>query len=469
MMRKRKGYPVYPLTAAQKFHFFYQNFCPKKEVLNIGTSLTIGVDLDFEELKRAIYKAYERCDSMRLRFAHDKEGIYYQYVVDKEERDIEFVDFAEMGKTMEEAEEIMKEWTRVPFKRDDSPMNRVVMIKTPDGFQGVYLLVDHMTMDAQSLICFLKDIIELYCNAKYEGVPYPKDMASYIEQVQRDLAYEAGSKAQAKDAEYFQKLIEESEPIYNGIDGPAALEAERERSGNPNARAAINVSDSVDSALDIFHLEAEPTKRLMDFCEKYHVSLATLLLMGLRTYFQKMNGNDDVSINTAIARRATLKEKKSGGTRIHSFPFRTIISPERTFLDGLYAIRDLQNEYFRHANYDPVAYFAYRSRLYPNPQGQTYESMSLTYQPLTLKEKGLDQLGDIQYKTKWYPNGATTQAMYLTVMHRPEDNGLDFNFEHQVKAVSREKLEYLYYYLCRILFKGVENPDLSIGEIMKLV
>ena len=33
MMRKRKGYPVYPLTAAQKFHFFYQNFCPKKEVL----------------------------------------------------------------------------------------------------------------------------------------------------------------------------------------------------------------------------------------------------------------------------------------------------------------------------------------------------------------------------------------------------------------------------------------------------
>ena len=273
-------------------------------------------------------------------------------------------------------------------------------------------------------------------------------MASYIEQVQRDLAYEAGSRAQAKDAEYFQKLIEESEPIYNGIDGPAALEAERERSGNPNARAAINVSDSVDSALDIFHLEAEPTKRLMDFsdsvdsaldifhleaeptkrlmdfCEKYHVSLATLLLMGLRTYFQKMNGNDDVSINTAIARRATLKEKKSGGTRIHSFPFRTIISPERTFLDGVYAIRDLQNEdlqneYFRHANYDPVAYFAYRSRLYPNPQGQTYESMSLTYQPLTLKEKGLDQLGDIQYKTKWYPNGATTQAMYLTVMHRP--------------------------------------------------
>lgn len=95
--------------------------------------------------------------------------------------------------------------------------------------------------------------------------------------------------------------------------------------------------------------------------------------------------------------------------------------------------------------------------------------MSLTYQPMTLKEKGLNDLGDIKYKTKWYPNGMTTQAMYLTVMHRPEDNGLDFSFEHQVKAVSRKQLEYMYYYLCKIMFKGAENPELTIGEIIKLV
>lgn len=48
MMREWKGQPVYPLTAAQKFHLFYQNFCPKKEVLNIGTSLTIGTDIDWK-------------------------------------------------------------------------------------------------------------------------------------------------------------------------------------------------------------------------------------------------------------------------------------------------------------------------------------------------------------------------------------------------------------------------------------
>lgn len=315
----------------------------------------------------------------------------------------------------------------------------------------------------------MKDIIELYCNRMYEGIDYPKDMASYIEQLEKDLAYEAGSKMKQKDAEYFEKLIASSEPIYNGILGTKNLDETRERTGNPNARAAYNATDSMESALDIFKLEAQPTQELIDFCEKYHISLATLLIMGLRTYFQKMNGNDDVSINTAIARRATIKEKKSGGTRIHSFPFRTIITRDKTFLEGIYEIRDQQNEMFRHANYDPVSYFAYRSKLYPNAPGLTYEPMSLTYQPLTMKDKGLDRLGDIQYKTKWYPNGATTQGMYLTVMHRPDDNGLNFNFEHQIKAVSKDTLEYMYYYLCKILFRGIEEPNRTIGEIIEMV
>ncbi len=467
MMRTRKGYPVYPLTIAQKFHFFYLDACPKKQVVNIGTSLTIEVELNWDKLKKAIYKAYERCEAMRLRLAQDKDGTWYQYVVDKEERDIEFVDFSD--KTVEEAETIMRKWTEVPFEHQDAPLNRIVMIKMPDGFNGVYFLADHITMDAQSLVCFLKDVIELYSSANYEGIAYPSDMASYIEQLQKDLAYEAGSKARARDEEFFHKLIESSEPIYNGIDGPGKLEAERKRTGNPNLRAAINVSDSVDADLDVFHLEEEPTKRLIDFCEKYHVSLTHLLMMGLRTYFQKENGNDDVSINTAIARRATLMEKKSGGTRVHSFPFRTIISEDKTFLEGVYEIRNKQNELFRHANFEPPAYFGYRSKYYNLQPGQTYEPMSLTYQPLSLRDKELDKLGGIKYKTKWYPNGATTQGMYLTVTHRPDDNGLDFSFEHQVKAVSRKQLEYLYYYLCKIMFKGTENPDMPIGDIIKLV
>lgn len=235
---------------------------------------------------------------------------------------------------------------------------------------------------------------------EYIGFGYPKEMRSYIEQLEKDLEYEAGSKAQQRDREYFHKLIGQSEPIYNGIDGPGALLEERKK--NPNARAALFISKNVDSALDIFHLEEEPTARLLNFCEQQHISLQCLLIMGIRTYLQKMNGNDDVSINVAYARRATLAEKKSGGTRIHSFPFRTIISEDTTFLDGIHMIRGGQNEIFRHTNFDPVEYFTYRRQLYPVEPGRTYEPMSLTYQPMTMEDLGftsfdfMSMLGEIE-------------------------------------------------------------------------
>ena len=172
MMRKRKGYKVYPLTVAQKFHLYYLPFCPSAAVLNIGTSLTIEIDIDWDILAKSINKAYARSEGMRIRFAQDKEGTWYQYVVDPEEKEIEFVDFTD--KTMEEAEATMQQWTTVPFKMADSPLTRVVMIKMPDGFNGVYFLGHHMIVDAQSLICFLKDIIELYCNENMKEFLIPQ-------------------------------------------------------------------------------------------------------------------------------------------------------------------------------------------------------------------------------------------------------------------------------------------------------
>ena len=75
MMRKRKGYTVYPLTAAQKFHFFYLDACPNKAVVNIGTSLTIEAELDFDILRESILKAYERSEGMRIQFAKDDAGV----------------------------------------------------------------------------------------------------------------------------------------------------------------------------------------------------------------------------------------------------------------------------------------------------------------------------------------------------------------------------------------------------------
>lgn len=468
-MNTRKGYKVYPLTAAQKLHFYCLKYCPKKQVLNIGSSLTIEIDLDWDVLGASIRQAIARCDSMRLRFARDKDGTVYQYVVKEEAKEIDHFDFT--GWREEDAENKLGRWTQIPFKRYDSPMHRIVMIKMPDGYQGLYICVDHMTMDAQSLILFFKDVIELYCNRLYEGISYPKEMSSYIKQLEKDLEYEAGSRASQRDREFFQRLITSSEPIFTDIYGPQKLLKERKATRRRTLRAATNTYGNVEANISNFHLEEEPSGRLMEFCEKKGISMTCLLLMGLRTFLQKENAQEDVSIITTIARRATLLEKRCGGSRIHCFPFRSVVHGDDTFMEGLLKMRDAQNQYFRHAGYSPSEYFNYRRSYYKLKEGQTYEPLSLTYQPLTMKAggAGLEKLGDIKYKTARYSNGVAAHTLYLTVSHRASDNGLDFGFEYQTGVVTPEKLGYIYYYLCRIIFRGVENPDRTVSEVMEMV
>ena len=156
-MNTRKGNKVYPLTAAQKLHYYCMKYCPKKQVLNIGSSLTIQVELDWELLRKSIKEAISRCESMRVRFAHDEEGNAWQYVVKEDDTEIEYFDFSTWR--AEAVKKRLDEWTEVPLASDDAPLYRIVMIKMPDGYDGIYMVVNHLIMDAQSMIMFLRDVI----------------------------------------------------------------------------------------------------------------------------------------------------------------------------------------------------------------------------------------------------------------------------------------------------------------------
>ena len=456
----------YPLTAAQRIHNYSIKYCPYHQLLCIGTGLYIQQETDFDILKEAIREAINRFESMRLRFLKDEDDTVYQYLVPFDDRDIPLCDFSNWNE--EDAHNEMRKWTAEPFKRFHSPMNKIVMIKLPDGYNGIYLKVDHMTMDSSSIIAFNKDVLEIYCAKRY-GIDYPKPLQSYIKALEKDLEYEAGTPAKKRDEEFWQAEIEADEPIYTDFNGMGRLITQRRENKKPKQRSAVVTSLTPEASISVYQLEKEPSDRLMQFCQENRVPMATLLLMGLRTVLSKFNNDEkDVSIKSCVARRGTLLEKFSGGTRIHFFPLRTIIEPETTFLDGLKIIQEGQNRIFRHANFDPIEFTMRRAKYRKFQPGASYESISLTYQPLTIKDDTLP-VPDIPYKSFWYTNGVAAQPLYLTVMHRVEDGGLSFNFEYQKNVVTDYEMEYLYYYLCRVLFRGIEDKTRTVGEILEMI
>jgi len=69
---------------------------------------------------------------------------------------------------------------------------------------------------------------------------------------------------------------------------------------------------------------------------------------------------------------------------------------------------------------------------------------------------------------KWFANGAATKKMYLTVSHTAE-GGMNFSYHYQTACLEEHDMELLYYYMMRILFMGISNPELTLNEIMESV
>lgn len=182
----------YPLTPSQKIHFKPIIEFGTQQVANISICMTLQAPLDFGLLKKCIQLEYERYECLRIRFTKvDPNGEVRQYVVSHDDRDIDYENLSWLSG--DDAYHRMEEWSRIPFDGDNIPMNVIKMISLPGGYNGLYIKIDHRLMDSCGAIVMVNDIMELYCHYKF-GTPYPEDMASFTDMVERDL-----KKAQTKN------------------------------------------------------------------------------------------------------------------------------------------------------------------------------------------------------------------------------------------------------------------------------
>ena len=457
----------YPLTAAQRMHHIWINDYGTQQVSGVSVVASLRSAIDFGLLKKCIQLEYERSGCMRVRFTKpDANGEVKQYIVARETRDIELADLS--GMTMQAADELMQNWAYQTFDGDNIPMCEVKMVKLPEGYNGFFIHMDHRLIDSCGLVVMINDLMQLYTHYKF-GSEYPQDLADFKETLLNDLARSGNEKRFAKDKKFWDDQLDAlGEPLYSDIQGPAVLEASRLRHNDPELRAAdIEMKDLMVYVKD-YKLEAEPTRNLIDFCMNHQLSMTNLLLLGIRTYLSKVNnGQEDITIENFISRRSTHAEWTSGGSRTIMFPCRTVISPDTDFMSAAYEIQNIQNKIYMHSNYDPALIVEEMRRRYGTPEHTSYESCYLTYQPMPVKMDN-PKLANISQHSKWFANGAATKKMYLTVSHTA-DGGMNFSFHYQRAQLEEHDMELLYYYLMRILFKGIAEPDMSIGEIMACI
>ncbi len=456
---------LYPLNVGQMLQYLPIRETGTQRCCNISVFSGLQTEIDFDLLKRCIKDEYRRYECLRLRFtAPDEEGFVQQYIAERDDRDVPFLDLSD--RTMEEADAYLQELTFEEFRDAEIPMVEITMVRMPEGYNGMYIHVDHRLVDSSGLIVMVNDIMELYCHYRF-GSDYPEPLASFEEVLISDLEKAGNSKRQARDEKFWHEyLTENGEPIYSDVRGPRILQESRRRHSDKSLRVAdVETRDRSVGVAD-FHLEPEATQTLLDFCATQGVSMTNLILLSMRTYLSKMNGGqEDITLRNFVSRRSTRAEWTCGGSRVLSFPCRTIIPPDTEFLDALYEVQNIQNRIYLHCNYDPVAVDSMLKKLYGAPADTEYISMSLTYQPMPVRMQN-EHLAGINTRSVWYPNGAATKQIYLTVTHSSNDGGLIFDYHYQKAVLTYDDIQKLYYYMMKMMFRGVEEPDITIGELI---
>ena len=456
----------YDLTAAQNLHNRWIHEYGTQQVSGISIVASVKAPLEFGLLKKCILLEYERYGCMRVRFTKpDKDGNVRQYISKKLPEEIEIVDLRDRG-TLAEADKVMQEWAYETFDESNIPLCEIRMVDLPEGYRGMFIHMDHRLIDSSGYAVMVKDIFRLYMHYQF-GSDYPRDLADYETVLQKDLARAADPKRKEKDRRFWSDHFDTyGEPLYSDIQGPSVLERAREKHGNPNLRSADIERKNLFVTVKDYYLEPAPTKRLLNFCTEHNVSMTNLVLFLMRTYLSKVNnGQEDITIENFISRRSTHDEWSSGGSRTIMFPCRTIIKPETEFLDALYEIQQVQNSIYLHGSYDPAAIVEEMKRRYGTPEDTGYVSCYLTYQPV-MSYGTSHHLKDIPMHIKWFANGAATKKMYLTVT--PNEKGeMNFSFHYQTADLEEHDVELMYYYMMRMLFLGIEDAHITVGEMLR--
>ena len=457
----------YPLTAAQNMHYQWIREYNTQQVSGVSIVASLKAELDFGLFKKCIQLEIERYGCTRLRFTKpDKDGNIKQYIIKHDARDIELVDMT--GMTMAEADDTMQRWAYETLDGNNVPMCEFKMVKLPEGYNGFFVHMDHRLIDSCGLVVMVNDLMKLYTHFRF-GSEYPSDLADFETVLKNDLDKASNEKRFAKDKKFWDDQLDVlGEPLYSDIQGPSVLEESRKKHKNKKLRAADIERKELFVAVKDYYLEPESTKGLIDFCMNHQLSMTNLLLLGIRTYLSKVNnGQEDITIENFISRRSTHDEWTSGGSRTIMFPCRTVIPADTDFMSAAYEIQNVQNRIYMHSNYDPALIREEMKRRYNTPDDTTYESCYLTYQPMPVKPDN-PYLAGLEMHNRWFANGAATKKMYLTVSHTA-NGGMCFSYHYQTVKLTEHDMELLYYYMMRILFMGISNPEMTVGEIMETV
>ena len=457
---KRPECAVYELIPPQemiqfmlKYSFFH------KQVTQIPESIIINKDIDFDLMEKAFNIEIERNDCLRLRFFKEKGRIRQYFLPEHKIGNIPVLNF----KSEQERIDILTADARKPIKMLKGETFRVKFFRTHDNRCGVYVNIHHLVMDNAAVFTFFADLFAVY-DSLSEGTLMPRPLGKYEDIIKKELAYVADPENFKREEKAYREFMEkDGEPLYLGVEGPKFLEAERIKRKNPDIKAPSLFDPIHDKAeLTKYSIPYDDSQKIFKFMEENGVSGECLVQLGMRLHVSKINNrHNDTYFIVLCPRRRTLAEKRAGGTLAAPLPQRIVLPENTTFREALEKMAEVQFWAFRHMDYPYLEYRALQQKMYNYPAAAGASTMMFSWFPL---EAG--SMNKWEYEFEGYSLGRYIMVLYSFAMKDTHSGCLKLSCMHRTKFVSVEDIDSFHKGTANALKLGVENPDMTLGEIM---
>lgn len=452
----------YDLIPSQDTMYLMQKYTLHKQIIQIPTSFMVDMDVDFNMLTKALNIEIERNDSMRLRFKKDGKKIK-QYFLDSYKIDsVKVLSF----KTEEEQNKFFEKDAITPVKFLKDECYRIYFFNGYNGYKGIYINSSHMVMDAMGILVFYFDLLSIY-KALKTGSELPAPLYKYEDYIVKEHERCSNEKRFEKDRKFYDEYFRAAgEPTYSGVHGPAFLEKERKKKKNPDLKVPGAYSPFLDKAAVIAKdFSPELSEKILEFCKSRSVAPESLLLLAMRTHLSALNGRDPYGFQLLLCnKRITYKDIRTGGCMAQPLQVQTYIEENMTFSEALDEFLRVRTSLYKHLSYPYTVARDQLRAIYDYSLIQGPASLMFSWLPIPVTD-----FKDYKFEFKTYNLGRYFSPLYAICYPNPKTGTVAMHYMYREKLITPENLETLHNNTIKVVEAGIENPDITIGELMDML
>jgi hypothetical protein len=143
---------------------------------------------------------------------------------------------------------------------------------------------------------------------------------------------------------------------------------------------------------------------------------------------------------------------------------RTIIPETATFEDGVNEYTRVRTDLYRHSEYPYITARDMSRDMYNYSLIQGPACMMFSWIPVPLD---MVTMG-FKFDFKTYDLGRYFTPLYAICSPDPKDKGINLNYMYRIKLSKKEDIEALHNDALRIILKGIENPNVTVKELLDM-